>query len=350
MAGNPKTLMPRPKSVLRNKNPLRLFRGVPIAALLCVFTLSIGFFSLPSILSLDLALEEQSAAGNPFPVSVDPERRLIVTDPAIEAMLEEEPTSLTASVGTFGWLFNWMAITVSELPLYTLVAGADHKFVVIHPGYREEEVARAFGNALNWGPKQRSAFLKQVYTNPPVLNEGQFQPGTYEVSKLMTTDQIQIMIYDRFSKEILERYSTTTAEQVPLEDALTIASLIEREAAGWEDMRDISGILWNRIFLGMNLQIDATLQYAKATGKDGNWWPKPVPKDKYIKSKFNTYKYPGLPPTPISSPSVAAVVAALNPKKTDCIFYFHDANGVFHCSPTYEGHVKLLKKYYGQGK
>ena len=157
-------------------------------------------------------------------------------------------------------------------------------------------------------------------------------------------------IYDRFTTEILERYSTTTASRVPLRDALIIASLIEREAGGWHDMRDISGVIWNRIFTGMNLQIDATLQYAKADGAKGNWWPKPVPDDKYVKSRFNTYRYNGLPPAPIASPSVAAVVAALNPKKTDCLFYFHDSRGRFHCSPDYEGHVKLLKKHYGRGK
>lgn len=348
MPGSPKTLIPRPKNTLRKgfRIPGVFNRGVLVAALV----LAVGFFSLPSILSVDLALENQAPAKEPFPVSVDPERELIVVDPEIEAMLVEEPESLVASVGSLEWLFREIAVRISNLPLYTLVAGADQKFVVIYPGNREEEVARAFGSALGWTQKQRADFLKQVHANPPVLEEGQFQPGTYQVSKLMTPEQIQIMIYDRFSKEILERYSTTTAERVPLRDALTIASLLEREAGGWDDMREISGILWNRMFKDMNLQIDATLQYAKATGKGGEWWPKPVPNDKYLKSKYNTYKYSGLPPTPIANPSVAAVVAALNPKKTDCLFYFHDDNGGFHCTKTYEEHVKLLKKYFGRGK
>lgn len=348
MQGSPKTLIPRPKNISRRKFriPGVFNTGVLIAALV----LSVGFFSLPTILSIDIALEEDAPLKNPFPVSVDPKRELIVVDPEIEAMLVEEPESLVASIGSLEWLFREVAIRVSELPLYTLVAGADTKFVVIYPGYREEEVVRAFGSALGWSQKERVAFLKQVHANPPVLEEGQFQPGTYKVTSLMTPEQVQVMIYDRFAKEIIGRYSTTTAARVPLRDALTIASLLEREAGGWDDMREISGILWNRIFKDMNLQIDATLQYAKATGKGGEWWPKPVPNDKYIKSKFNTYKYSGLPPTPIANPSVAAVVAALNPKKTDCLFYFHDDNGGFHCTETYEEHVKMLKKYFGRGK
>jgi UPF0755 protein len=101
----------------------------------------------------------------------------------------------------------------------------------------------------------------------------------------------------------------------------------------------------------MNLQIDATLQYVKATkSTTGPWWPTVVPADKYHKSPYNTYMQSGLPPTPIASPSVAAIVAALNPVKTSCYFYFHDKLGEMHCAPTYAEHVSLLKKYYGQGK
>lgn len=350
--GLPKTLMPRPKSSIKKTSKIGfgVIEKLHIGAAAAVAVLVLGFFSLPAIVSMDIEGDMAKPAQAPFPISVNPHQETIIEDPAIEALLAEEPTTLTASVGILDRVTIWLADKIASVPLYSQLSGADQRFVTIYPGYREEEVARAFGGALGWSLKERSAFLKQVYSNPPVLTEGQFQPGTYTVSTMMTPDEVQIMIYDRFSKEILERYSTTTAALVPLEDALIIASLIEREAGGWHDMRDISGILWNRLFAKMNLQIDATLQYAKATGKNGVWWPKPVPDDKYIKSKYNTYKNPGLPPAPIANPSVAAVVAALNPKVTDCMFYFHDARGGFHCSPTYEGHVKMLKQYYGRGK
>ena len=340
----PRSLMPRPKA------RRRISYGRHLVAAGVALVVAFGFFSLPTILANDLKQKAEEPAEEPFTITVDPARKLITVSPEIEAMLEEEPTSLVASAGSLTWAFEMLAKGISNLPVYSLVAGADQKFVTIYPGYRKEQVVSAFGSALGWNQKKRADFLKELTTSPPVLEEGQFQPGTYAVSSLMTTDEIHMAIYDRFSKEILERYSTTTAAQVPLRDALIIASLIEREAGGWHDMRDISGVLWNRIFLGMNLQIDATLQYAKAKGTKGVWWPKPVPDDKYIKSPFNTYKYNGLPPAPIASPSVAAVVAALNPKKTECIFYFHDSRGRYHCSKDYKGHVTLLKKYYGQGK
>jgi UPF0755 protein len=131
-------------------------------------------------------------------------------------------------------------------------------------------------------------------------------------------------------------------------DALTIASIIEREAGDESEMAVISGILWNRLFSDMRLQADTTLQYVRGTARNG-WWPVPRPRDKYLKSTYNTYLNKGLPPGPIASPSVAALYAALNPEKTDCFFFFH-SKGTFTCSVTYEEHVKKLKKIYGRGK
>jgi UPF0755 protein len=277
-----------------------------------------------------------------------------VEDPAVEELLAEEPANLTAAAGYADLVFTWLAVRVSELKVYRQLAGAagmNTLFVTVYPGYRAEEVALAFGNKLGWTPSERAAFLKAARAKDPQLPDGQFVAGTYFVS-VTEPEDVAELTNERFMSEILARYGTSTAEQVPLEDALTIASLLEREAAGWEDMRLISGVIWNRLFVGMPLQIDATMQYSKATlaGGKGGWWPVPVPADKNIKHPYNTYRRVGLPPGPIANPSVAAVLAALNPKKTDCLFYFHDQYGRFHCSPTYEGHVALLKKHYGQGR
>ena len=159
------------------------------------------------------------------------------------------------------------------------------------------------------------------------------------------------LLLDEFSSEIIDRYDTQVEEQVPLETALTIASLLEREAYAFADMRIISGIIWNRLFIDMPLQLDASLQYVKGSlPTESNWWPVVKPADKYLKSPFNTYQTAGLPPTPIANPSLEAIVAALNPKTTDCLFYFHDDDGTFYCTETYEEHVALLQKMYGQGR
>lgn len=347
-----RSLIPRPK-VKKKKN----FKTPLTGAILGLGLFTLVLFSFPSILAHDLEVEQAKInIERAFPVTVFPKHKTIVENPAVEAFLTTSPVSgLSATAVQAGNIFTWLAIRISELSAYKQVAGIagiDSLFITIYPGYREEQVANAFGAVLNWTPSQKKAFLKDAHALQPELLEGIFVPGTYFVG---VTDPAEVATItdERFKKEILARYGTTTQAQVPLEDALTIASLLEREAGDWEDMRLISGVIWNRLFVGMNLQIDATLQYAKAEkklGTAGKYWEKVVPKDKYIKSTYNTYQNDGLPPGPISNSSIAAVLAALNPKKTDCLFYFHDKYGRFHCSPTYEGHVKLLKEQYGQGK
>ena len=110
-------------------------------------------------------------------------------------------------------------------------------------------------------------------------------------------------------------------------------------------MKLISGIIWNRIFSGMKLQMDATLQYAKGTEEDG-WWGTVKPEDKKIVSSYNTYLHAGLPPSAIANPGLAALDAAYNPQKTTCIFYLHDKNGTIHCATTYAQHLKNIDRYY----
>lgn len=316
--------------------------------------LVIGFFSIPSILAVDLHLTADDAPKPAFPVTVNPIARTITEDPEVEELLREDNPGLTAAVDMSGNIFAWLAGAIANTDAYRSIAGAvgaDTTFVTVLPGYREEEVAAAFGSALGWSVAERRAFLAEIHSTPPTLREGELVPGTYALPTNAESEDVQALLNERFSKEILARYSTSTAEIVPLDDALTIASMLERETRDPAEMRMISGIIWNRLFTGMNLQIDATLQYAKATQTNTkSWWPKVVPNDKYIKSSYNTYKNKGLPPGPIANPSTEAVLAALNPKETDCLFYFHDKYGGFHCAPTYEEHVALLKQKYGRGK
>lgn len=349
-------LIPRPRMAARpsRRSSLRKVIGPWLPLIGSTLAVAIALFSLPSVLAMDLESDASKPVGRAFPVTVYPDQKAIVEDPEVEALLSEAPSELTAAAGLGDLIFTWVAVRISELSVYRQlagIAGIDTLFVTIYPGYRAEEVAGAFGNKLGWSSTKRATFLKAVRAKDPKLPDGQFVPGTYFVSVTDPEDAAD-MVFERFNTEILARYGTSTAEQVPLKDAVTIASLLEREAGGWEDMRLISGVIWNRLFLGMPLQIDATMQYSKATlaGGKGGWWPSPIPADKNIRHPYNTYRRVGLPPGPIANPSIAAVLAALNPKKTDCLFYFHDRYGRFHCSKTYEGHVSLLRKYYGQGR
>ena len=97
----------------------------------------------------------------------------------------------------------------------------------------------------------------------------------------------------------------------------------------------------------MKLDIDATLQYALGYQADEKrWWKKELTaQDKTINSPYNTYTNPGLPPGPISNPGLDSIKAALNPAKTDYLFYISDANGVNHYAKTMAEHNANIKKY-----
>jgi cell division protein YceG involved in septum cleavage len=334
-----------------------LLRRIAVGVFACV-TLFGVLFSLPTLLAHTVEYERQqrfSAMQEDFPVTVNPQTKTIAENKHVNEYLEGAASPLQAAVGNaesiFARIFRWIAVAIADAPWYSALAATDSRFVEIQPGMRKEQVAATFGKVLGWTATEKKEFLTtSAYASLP-LTEGSYQPGVYVLSQSTSPRVAQALVNDRFVEEILSRYSSTTASLVPLEHALTIASLIEREAGGADDMRLISGIIWNRLFIGMNLQIDATLQYAKANAASaGNWWPGVVPADRFRKSAYNTYQNAGLPPAPIANPSVASVLAALNPKNTSCYFYFHDAAGGFHCSNTYAEHVKTLKQYYGRGK
>jgi len=326
--------------------------------LICSAILLAILVSLPFFIAYSIQYEQDRAASTikgQFPVTVDPKNKIIVESVRVNDLLEGANSPLQATTEKGGNAVTrgiaWIARAIAETPWYQSLAAVNGRVVVVTSGMRKEQVAKAFGTALAWNAAQKKQFLTPTTNALLPLQEGSFLEGIYFVDKGTTPSKAQVLVNENFTKEILSHYGTSTAAIVPLSQALTIASLIEREASGPEDMRIISGIIWNRLFLGMNLQLDATLQYAKAsTPATNSWWPRVVPSDRFIKSAYNTYQNAGLPPGPIATPSVAAVIAALNPKSTSCIFYFHDDDGVFHCSDTYAEHVTELKKIYGRGK
>lgn len=315
--------------------------------------------SLPIVLALTMEHQQKKVATNTpevFPVTVDPKNKIIVENSAVNAYLEGNGTSspLEASISgafTSVWdTFKSVLIAIAEVPWYhnvASVAGIDGHFVNITPGMRKEQVASAFAKSLDWDKNEKTEFLTADENSELPLPEGSFFPDTYFVNEGMTPSEVQDLINKSFTENVAIRYGTSTEKVVPMEQALNIASIIQRETIGNKDMRLISGILWNRLFADMRLQVDATLQYAKASNSgSGDWWPDVKPSDKYIKSPYNTYLHKGLPPTPIASPSVGAILAALNPIETPCLYYFNDKKGEFHCSENYKDHVNLLRKYY----
>lgn len=349
------SFIPRPRQQLAKQKRKHPFVRAITPVLIAAFVVALGLFSLPLTLAVNIKVADiREYVGPTFPVTVDPIAKTIEEDPRVEAMLAEPPSHLTASVSDAEKAYRWLALKIADLPLYrglAGVAGVNDLFVTVRPGQRQEQVAASFGRELGWTASERAEFIAKAHELEPEFPTGATVPGIYFAS-VSEPEDVALLTQERFEQEIRARYGSTTEAVVPIEDAITIASLLEREAGDWEDMRLISGVIWNRLFVGMKLQIDATLQYAESNrDKAANgWWPSVEPKDKYIKSAYNTYQNAGLPPGPIANPSIAAILAALNPKKTDCLFYFHDKRGEFHCAKDYKEHVRLLKQYYGQGR
>ena len=119
-----------------------------------------------------------------------------------------------------------------------------------------------------------------------------------------------------------------------------MASILEKEAQNFENMRAVASILWKRLAIGMPLQVDATLQYA--IGKNTY---ELTTKDLATTSPYNTYTNRDLPPTPIANPGIDSIRAAIDIKPTKYLYYLTDKKGNFYFAETHEKHVLNKQKY-----
>jgi len=287
----------------------------------------------------------------PFPVGVDAVAKAISEQPSIEAYLNDHLAQYVNERPEERGVWHTMAASVIESNWFQRLASPNSRVIVIWAGDRYETVVDNFGDILQWSTNERELFTALVQESIPQFIEGKFFPDHYVMHAGATPQEAATEVLDNFDTHVARRYTPEVAAKVPLGDTLTIASLIEREARDFTDMREISGVIWNRLFIDMPLQLDASLQYVRGSRSwEPKWWPLPRPADKFIDSPYNTYQNAGLPPTAISNPSPAAILAALNPRKTNCLYYFHDETGDFYCSETYEEHVEKLQEVFGQGQ
>ncbi len=171
--------------------------------------------------------------------------------------------------------------------------------------------------------------------------EGYLFPDTYFLFPSMTELEIVQKLERNFTMRIAEVQDDLDISKRSLTEIITMASIIEREATGDAiEQRTISGILWKRIGIGMLLQVDAPFWFLLGKGSSDL-----TRADLAIDSRYNTYKYKGLPPTPIGNPGMAAIRAALNPIESNFLFYLHDPDGIVHYATTHNEHVNNKNKY-----
>ena len=221
-------------------------------------------------------------------------------------------------------------------------------WVVIPEGLRKEEIADLLAKALGWSKKVETHWITVDTTQNPDYKEGVYFPNTYLIPVDEAPADVATRITDKFNEEFAPALNEFQQQNIKWTKGLTLASIVQREAANDADMPLIAGILWNRLNQGMALDVDATLQYVRGNTGAG-WWAPITVADKQIDSPYNTYKYKGLPPGPISNPGLAAINAVLNPTQTDCLYYLHDSNHVDHCAATYAEHEANIQKYLVDG-
>ena len=124
-----------------------------------------------------------------------------------------------------------------------------------------------------------------------------------------------------------------------------MASIIEKETGRAAERELIAGVLVNRLRIGMLLQVDPTVIYGLGDGFDGNLKKNHLLAD----GPYNTYTRAGLPPTPIAAPGLASLHAALQPAKTDALYYVSRGDGTSAFSRTLEEHNRAVRKYQLNG-
>ena len=198
--------------------------------------------------------------------------------------------------------------------------------VTIPEGFSVHEIATILNETL-------SEFDEEYFIEH--AHEGYVFPDTYLILPNATAQSVLLMMERNFENNIKKLEADIQVFGKSLEDVITMASIIEEEARTSETRDIISGILWRRLAIGMPLQVDVTFQYIN--GK--NTYELSLD-DLAIDSPYNTYKYAGLPPTPISNPGFDSIRAAVHPRDTPYLYFLSSKNGTMYYATDFEGHKK----------
>lgn len=222
----------------------------------------------------------------------------------------------------------------------------------ILPGWRLEEIAASLPTsglefsdgeflAVAKNPLQQLEFSAQL---PPGASlEGFMYPDSYRLGRKVSVIAFVETVLQNFGIKVDQELQNGFLQQgLDLHQAVTLASLIQREAVVQDEMPMIASVFLNRLEAGMKLDSDPTVQYALGYDrKNATWWKNPLSlEDLKVNSYYNTYAHPGLPPGPIASPGLSALQAVAFPAQTP-YFYFRsacDGSGRHTFAETFEQH------------
>ncbi len=196
-----------------------------------------------------------------------------------------------------------------------MLASGEHRIdpvkITFKEGITNEEMADILA-------QKTSAFRRDLFLSDSRAKQGYLFPDTYFFFPFTTSYEMISDLTANFSTRIKTLTEDISKSGHSLEDIIIMASILEKEAKGKNDIDLISGILWKRLEKGMPLQVDAAPE---------------------------TYKKTGLPTAPIANPGLSSIQAAINPSESPYLFYLHGKDGTVHFAKTYGEHKRNIDTY-----
>ena len=290
------------------------------------------------------AVSDSGSGGRPIAVTVaEGDTLSVVADKLQEAGVIESATGFKLEARLEG------GATQIKPGEYTFEPGADGDDIMakltadrppptfeitVPEGLTVEQAAQTISEQSNIGADDfetaaRATDYGYAFLDGPNIEttEGYLFPKQYEFEEGANASQVVNRMLEQYLIETQNLDFSEAGGELELSEyeLVTIASLIEREAASPEEGPLVASVIYNRLKQDMPLQIDATIQYARGEPKE-----RLSLQDLEIDSPYNTYKNSGLPPGPICSPSLASLKAAVEPAETDYLYYVLEKNGQEH--------------------
>ena len=231
--------------------------------------------------------------------------------------------------------------------LRMLVRGEEAlKSVTLVEGWNFKQVRFALQKAEQLSPESIGMSPETIMENlgrPGVHPEGRFFPDTYTYAK----GSSDMAVLKRAARAMDKRIDAAWAQRSPdsplktTEQALILASIIEKETGKPEDRAQIAGVFINRLRIGMLLQTDPSVIYGLGDQFDGNLRRRDLQAD----TPYNTYTRTGLPPTPIAMPGKAALLAAVQPAPTKALYFVARGDGTSQFSSNLDEHNRAVNKF-----
>ena len=326
-----------------------LFKGLVSLVVLALALASAAYFWVQGPMSL------RSPGASPVDVSIEPGTSAkAIAQAVVDAGVETSPTLLFAWFRLSGQSRQMRAGSYEIVPgtsperlLSMLVRGEESlRTVTLVEGWNWRQVRQALAKADHLKPDSRAlddAALMAQLGRPGLAPEGRFYPDTYSYAK----GSSDLAVLQRALKSMDKHLQDAWQARLPgvslksPDEALILASIVEKETGQGADRPLISGVFNNRMRIGMRLQTDPTVIFGLGEAFDGNLRRIHLQTD----NPWNTYTRGGLPPTPIAMPGKAALLAAVQPAKTQALYFVAKGDGSSHFSATLDEHNRAVNRY-----